>query len=277
MTAILGLSAYYHDSAACLLVDGKIVAAAQEERFTRKKHDAGLPAERGALVPEGRRTAAREARPRRLLRQAAREVRAALRDLPRVRPARLRVVPQGDAPLDLGPALDERADREGPRLGGQGPLRRPPRVARGLRVLPVSVRGGRGPHDGRRGGVGDVLDRLRPRERARHDLRDAVPALDRAPLLGVHVLLRLQGEQRRVQAHGPRALRRAEVRGPDPRKARPCLRGRVDPAEHGVLHVRDRPHDDGGRVRAPLRRARARGRVEAHAARDGSRRARSRT
>ena len=43
MTAILGLSAYYHDSAACLLVHGKIVAAAQEERFTRKKHDAGFP------------------------------------------------------------------------------------------------------------------------------------------------------------------------------------------------------------------------------------------
>jgi carbamoyltransferase len=43
VTAILGLSAYYHDSAACLLVDGKIVAAAQEERFTRKKHDAEFP------------------------------------------------------------------------------------------------------------------------------------------------------------------------------------------------------------------------------------------
>ena len=43
MTAILGLSAYYHDSAACLLRDGRIVAAAQEERFTRKKHDAGFP------------------------------------------------------------------------------------------------------------------------------------------------------------------------------------------------------------------------------------------
>jgi len=41
---ILGLSAYYHDSAAALLVDGKIVAAAQEERFTRRKHDAGFPA-----------------------------------------------------------------------------------------------------------------------------------------------------------------------------------------------------------------------------------------
>lgn len=40
---ILGLSAYYHDSAACLVIDGEIVAAAQEERFTRKKHDAGFP------------------------------------------------------------------------------------------------------------------------------------------------------------------------------------------------------------------------------------------
>lgn len=40
---ILGLSAYYHDSAAALIVDGEIIAAAQEERFTRKKHDAGFP------------------------------------------------------------------------------------------------------------------------------------------------------------------------------------------------------------------------------------------
>ena len=40
---ILGISAFYHDSAAALLVDGRIVAAAQEERFTRKKHDARFP------------------------------------------------------------------------------------------------------------------------------------------------------------------------------------------------------------------------------------------
>ena len=41
---ILGISAFYHDSAACLLRDGEIIAAAQEERFTRKKHDASFPA-----------------------------------------------------------------------------------------------------------------------------------------------------------------------------------------------------------------------------------------
>ncbi|HEX8737763.1 MAG TPA: carbamoyltransferase N-terminal domain-containing protein, partial [Pyrinomonadaceae bacterium] len=40
---ILGISAHYHDAAACLLKDGEIVAAAQEERFTRRKHDARFP------------------------------------------------------------------------------------------------------------------------------------------------------------------------------------------------------------------------------------------
>src|SRR5262245_28249974 len=43
MTAILGISAFYHDSAASLVVDGDVVAAAQEERFTRKKHDPSFP------------------------------------------------------------------------------------------------------------------------------------------------------------------------------------------------------------------------------------------
>lgn len=56
---ILGLSAYYHDSAAALIVDGEIVAAAQEERFTRRKHDAAFPTRavdyclrEGGLIPE---------------------------------------------------------------------------------------------------------------------------------------------------------------------------------------------------------------------------------
>ncbi len=43
MNSILGISAFYHDSAACILIDGKIIAAAQEERFTRKKHDPNYP------------------------------------------------------------------------------------------------------------------------------------------------------------------------------------------------------------------------------------------
>src|SRR5882672_15801 len=57
---VLGISAYYHDSAAALLDNGRIVAAAQEERFTRKKHDARFPknaigyclAERGIRLAE---------------------------------------------------------------------------------------------------------------------------------------------------------------------------------------------------------------------------------
>ena len=43
MTSILGISAFYHDSAAALIIDGEIVSAVQEERFTRKKHDPTYP------------------------------------------------------------------------------------------------------------------------------------------------------------------------------------------------------------------------------------------
>jgi carbamoyltransferase len=60
VATILGISAFYHDSAAALIVDGDVVAAAQEERFTRKKHDAGFPASAveyclaaGSISPDG--------------------------------------------------------------------------------------------------------------------------------------------------------------------------------------------------------------------------------
>ena len=56
---ILGISAYYHDSAAALIVDGEVIAAAQEERFTRKKHDSSFPSHaveyclrEGRITPE---------------------------------------------------------------------------------------------------------------------------------------------------------------------------------------------------------------------------------
>src|SRR4029453_493142 len=55
MATTLGISAYYHDSAACLVRDGEIVAAAQEERFTRKRHDSDFPARAVAYcLAEGR-------------------------------------------------------------------------------------------------------------------------------------------------------------------------------------------------------------------------------
>ena len=43
MKSILGISAFYHDSSAAILIDGEIIAAAQEERFTRIKHDPNYP------------------------------------------------------------------------------------------------------------------------------------------------------------------------------------------------------------------------------------------
>ena len=49
-SAILGLSAFYHDSAAALLLDGRIVAAAQEERFSRRKHDPSFPTQAARYV-----------------------------------------------------------------------------------------------------------------------------------------------------------------------------------------------------------------------------------
>lgn len=48
---ILGLSAFYHDSAAALVIDGEIVAAAQEERFTRIKHDESFPKKCRLILP----------------------------------------------------------------------------------------------------------------------------------------------------------------------------------------------------------------------------------
>ena len=57
MAAILGVSAFYHDSAAALIVDGEIVAAAQEERFSRIKHDHAVPRQAMAFcLQEGRLT-----------------------------------------------------------------------------------------------------------------------------------------------------------------------------------------------------------------------------
>ena len=54
---VLGISAFYHDSAAALVEDGRIVAAAQEERYTRKKHDSSFPKNAIAYLPIGSRIA----------------------------------------------------------------------------------------------------------------------------------------------------------------------------------------------------------------------------
>ena len=106
---VLGISAFYHDSAAALVRDGEIIAAAQEERFTRKKHDPSFPANaiRYCLREAG--VDARTDRSRRLLRKAVLEIRAAARNLSRLRAARLRFVSQGDAAVDERKAVSARS------------------------------------------------------------------------------------------------------------------------------------------------------------------------
>ena len=151
-THILGISAFYHDSAACLLRDGEIVAAAQEERFTRKKGDAGLPATRGGVLPRSR-----PASP------SADLAFVGFYDKPLLKferiletylgaaPRGLRLVPHGRPALDQGEALHRSPAPRGPRATrASHPLRRAPRVPRRERLLPLALRGSRDPHDGRR-------------------------------------------------------------------------------------------------------------------------------
>ena len=189
------------------------MAAAQEERFTRKKHDAAFPYARGRVLPArgGHHRARSDAG--RLLREAARQVRAPARDLYGLGAARPALVPDGDAAVARREAVDGRRHPRSARgLRGRGAVRRASRVARGVGVLPVAVRGGGDPHHGRRRRVGDLVDRRRPRQRDRAAARAALPALARPALFGLHLLHRLQGELRRVQGDGPGAVRRADLR-----------------------------------------------------------------
>ncbi len=105
---------------------------------------------------------------------------------------------------------------------------------------------------------------------------DPLPALARPPLFGLHLLHRVQGEQRRVQADGPGALRRAALRRSDRARADRPPRGRLVQAEPEVLRLLRRPDDDQRAVRAPLRRPAARARERADPAGDGHGRLRSR-
>ncbi len=218
MTAILGISALYHDSAAALVVDGRIVAAAQEERFTRKKHDADFPRNAVDYCLREAGISAAESRLRRLLRQADHQVRAAAGNLSRLRAERISLVPASHAAVAQGKAARAAADPQ----SAQGPvpravrLHRSSRVARGQRVLSFAVRRSGDPHDRRRRRVVHDLLRDGPRQPHRADARDPLPALARPALLGVHLLRRLSRQQRRIQADGPGSLWRARLQRPHP-------------------------------------------------------------
>ena len=92
---ILGISAFYHDSAAAFVQDGVIVAAAQEERFTRRKHDASFPDKRRRLLFT--RSGHNSGRFERcgLLRKASGQGRSSYRNLSRRRAQRTQVVFDG--------------------------------------------------------------------------------------------------------------------------------------------------------------------------------------
>ncbi len=213
---VLGISAYYHDSAAALVADGDIVAAAQEERFTRKKHDPGFP--------------------RHAIEYCLREGGITLDDVDhivfydkpllkfeRLLETYLAFAPRGFKSFSMAiPVwLKEKlflklSAHQGVGAAGhaQGPGRAhalfgAPPEPRGERLLPVAVRRGGRADDGRRGRVGDDLAGARQGQPARGAARDPLPAFARAAVLGLHLLHRLQGQLGRVQGDGPGALRRA--------------------------------------------------------------------
>ena len=115
---VLGLSFYYHDSSAALVQDGVLVAAAEEERFSRTKHDSGFPALAIDFCLKTGRHHDRRRRLRRLLREAVRQVRAHAAHGDEHLPALARGVPRVDAALDLRQALDQVDDAEGARDPG---------------------------------------------------------------------------------------------------------------------------------------------------------------
>ena len=104
---ILGISAFYHDSAAALVEDGRIVAAAQEERFTRKKHDAGFPVEAIRYCLDQADTDLDGVDYVVFFEKPLVKFERLRRDLSRQRAARISVLPHGDAALDQGQAVPE--------------------------------------------------------------------------------------------------------------------------------------------------------------------------
>ena len=152
-------------------------------------------------------------------------------------------------------------------------LHRSPREPRRERVLPQPVRRGGHPHARRRRRM-DARRRMGVGRgnRIELDAAAAVPALARPAVLGVHLLLRLQGQQRRIQADGPRAVRPARSTATSITQAsdRPQARRQLL-AGHAVLQLLPGPDDDEPRVPRAVRRAAAQPGVGHRAAAHGPR------
>ncbi len=170
MKRILGLSAYYHDAAAALVVDGRIVAAAQEERFTRRKHDASFPALAASYCLESAGLRLRDVdavvfydKPflkfERLLETYLANAPRGLRSFVAAMPVWMKE--KLFLKIRTAPAARRARRRVGP--DPAGPVQRTPSLARGLGVLPEPVRIRRGVVPRRRRRVGHRVGVDRPR------------------------------------------------------------------------------------------------------------------
>ena len=197
VTAILGISAFYHDKRrrSPSSTAGSSPRCRREPLLSQEARP-GLPEARRRLLPGRGAALAGRAGLRRLLRQAADQVRAPDRDLSRLRPRRPAQLPPGHPGLAQGEALPAQGDPEGGRrlAPPADRLQRPPREPRRQRLLPEPLRRGGDRHAGRRRRVVD--DRLRHRlgEPNPAHRSDYFPALARPPLFGLHLLLRVQGQ-----------------------------------------------------------------------------------
>ena len=108
-----------------------------------------------------------------------------------------------------------------------------------------------------------------PRQPGGDSAGDALPPLARPALLGVHLFHRIQGQLRRIQGHGARALRRAALRASDPRSPDRPQGGRLLRGESRLLRLLRRAAHDERQVERALRRSAAAAGVDADAARNG--------
>ena len=250
---VLGVSCYFHDAAAALLRDGQLVAAAEEERFSRKKHDYGFPSSAIDFCLRTGGIPASAPRLRRVLREAVPQVRAPPAHVHADVPALAAPVPGGDDPLARRQAVDPAP---------------PPEAARAVRPRRILFSEHHLSHAASAffcspfdeaailtvDGVGEWTTATvgrRARHRDHRPRGDPLPALARAALLRLHRVPRLRGQRGRVQGDGHGALRRAAVRRPrvaaHPGGGRRQLRAR-----HELLRV---PPLDGADVQRPVRGA----------------------
>ena len=153
-TVILGISSHYHDAAAALVVDGELIAACHEERFTRQKHDPNFPVHaiefcltqaglgRGDITHVG------------FYDKPFLKFERLLNSYLAHWPWGFRAFAARDAAVDEEQAVDPQTDPKGTRFRRAGALQRAPHEPRGLGVSGLALHRGGHPHARWRGGVG---------------------------------------------------------------------------------------------------------------------------